>query len=131
MGKILFRAKRLDNGEWIKGFYAEGMYQANNMLAEHCIIQSNCYPVAIDPKTLGQYRQDLDAFDGDWITAKTKEMPVDHVEGYLAYEDLECRLLQNDVNFPACSFAVIEPRSVVVTGLNIHDNPELLEPQED
>lgn len=127
MSTIKFRAKRLDNNEWIEGFYVEGCYQANNMLAEHGIIQPNCYPVAIDPKTLGQFRPDINAFDGDWITAKTNKNPQEHIEGFLTFNDMECVIEQNDNNFPICSFAVIDRLSIEVSRKNIFDNPELLE----
>lgn len=127
METIRFRAKRLDNNQWIEGFYVEQVLQANSMIAEHAIMQPNCYPVAIDPKTLGQYRQDIKAFDGDWIKAKTNKNPVSHVEGFLVFSDMECAIEQTDDSFPMCSFAAIDRLTVEVTGKNIYDNPELLE----
>lgn len=124
---VLFRAKRKDNNEWIQGYYVKDAMQANSMIAEHAIMQPNCYPVEIVIETLGQYREDIKAFDGDWIKAKTNTHPVDHLEGFLDYQDMECVLEQNSNYFPVCSFHVIDRLSIEVTGKNIYDNPELLE----
>ena len=49
MREILFRGKRLDNDEWIEGFYIKGS-------TRHCITKSlGSLPVDIDPKTISQY----------------------------------------------------------------------------
>lgn len=125
MDKILFRAKRKGNGGWIQGFYVEKAMQANSLIAEHAIQLANCYPVEIDKETLGQYRQDIKAFDGDWIIAKTNVIQSQKVEGFLDFQYMECVIVQNDDNFPVCSFAVLDRLSIKVTGKNIHDSPEL------
>jgi hypothetical protein len=127
MNKILFRGKSTENGEWIKGSYVEDDIQANGIIAKHAIKPAGCYPIEIDPKTLGQYRQDIKAFDGDWIKAKTNKTPVDHIEGFLDFQDMECVIEQNSNYFPICSFAAIDRLSIEVTGENIHDNPELMD----
>ncbi len=123
---IKFRAKRLDNGKWIEGFYVEQSVQANGLIADHAIMQPNCYPVAIDKDTLGQYREDIKSWDGDWIIAETNTYPPITVEGFLDFQDMECVIEQNDDNFPVCSFAKIDRLKIQVTGKNIYDNPELL-----
>lgn len=126
MNQLLCRAKRKDNSEWIKGFYVKDALQHNSIIAEDAIQQPGCYPVAIDKVTLGQYREDLKAFDGDWIIAETNKGTSQKVEGFLDFQDLECVIEQNDGSFPVCSFTAIDRRSIRLTGKNIHDNPELI-----
>ena len=66
MREILFRAKRIDDGEWVEGYYA--MMGKGNLI-RHYIVQNcaltglfedpedNMYfnDVEIDPETIGQY----------------------------------------------------------------------------
>jgi hypothetical protein len=124
--KILFRGKRTDTGEWATGFYIENALQANSLIAKTAIAPEGCYPIEIDAKTLGQYRSDIKAFDGDWIKAKTSKTPEENIEGFLTFQDMECVIEQNCGHFPICSFAVIDRLTVEVTGENIYDNPSLL-----
>jgi hypothetical protein len=127
MEKILFRGMRTDNGEWVKGFYVEDALQANNLIAKSAIQPNGCYPIEINPETLGQYRPDIKAFDGDWIKAQTNTSPTSSIEGFLDFQDMECVIEQNDNHFPICSFAVIDRLTIEVTGENIYDKPSLIE----
>lgn len=122
---ILFRAKRKDNGEWIEGFYVQRVIQVNGMIAEHAIQKAGVYPVEIDIDTLGQYREDIQAFEGDWIEAETSRHPSEKVEGALIFSDMEYCLETNDNQAPLVCFAVIDRLSIKVTGKNIYDNPEI------
>ena len=125
---IKFRAKRLDNNQWIEGSYIHFGLMANSMVAEHTIAQKGCYPVAVDRKTIGQWREDIGAYDGDWVIGETNVIPVTKVEGFVDFQDLTCVIEQpNDESFPVCSFGIINPLNLVVTKKNIFDNPELLE----
>jgi len=126
MRENTFRGKRKDNGQWVHGFYTEDALQANSMIAKVAIQPAGCYPVEVDEDTVGQYRPDIKAFDGDWITAETNIHPSCKIEGVLIFHDMECAIEQNDDNFPVCSFSVIDRLSVNVSGKNIYDNPELL-----
>ena len=57
MREILFRAKRIDNGEWVEGFYVN-RFDVNEEI-EHLIFWRKSYTVweyaKIDPETLCQF----------------------------------------------------------------------------
>lgn len=57
MREILFKAKRVDNGEWVEGFYIKRYDLLDN--EEHFIFHSDSYTVweyaGIDPETLCQF----------------------------------------------------------------------------
>lgn len=57
MREILFKAKRIDNGEWVEGYYQRRYYFLGN--EEHLIFRADSYKVweyaEIDPETLCQF----------------------------------------------------------------------------
>ncbi len=58
MREILFKAKRIDNGEWVEGYYAiaidkRGIRQHNILVADHSLGYFKWY--VIDENTLCQY----------------------------------------------------------------------------
>jgi uncharacterized phage protein (TIGR01671 family) len=57
MREILFKAKRVDNGEWVEGYYQKRYDLLDN--EEHFIFHTDSYRVweyaEIDPKTLCQF----------------------------------------------------------------------------
>ena len=57
MREILFRAKRIDNGEWVEGFYVGLRPNLQSMKPESChrIYGLNTMYYEIDPETICQY----------------------------------------------------------------------------
>lgn len=57
MREILFKAKRIDNGEWVEGYYQRRYYFLGN--EEHLIFHADSYKVweyaETDPETLCQF----------------------------------------------------------------------------
>ena len=129
MREILFRGKRIDNGEFVIGFYVQHGNAAHYILD----VRHGGYEdtkgeffvprwYAVVPETVGQYTGLTDKngkkiFEGDIVVA----------EGYVyVCQWNECNIefgLANEVeSFGLC---YVYP-DVEVIG-NIHDNPELLE----
>lgn len=130
MREILFRGKRLDNGEWVEGFYAR-LYDSKGNVSHRIYsgyAESDCgefYPewFEVDPNTIGRCinrrdRNDKKLFQGDIV-----EMYFAYTEnerGIAVVEDEHC-VFMDDLGkmFPqdVYDFEVIG---------NVHDNKELL-----
>jgi uncharacterized phage protein (TIGR01671 family) len=131
MREILFRGKRIDNGEWVEGYY---VYDESGQTTEEptaYIVSLNTHPCGwslipykVIPETLGQYTGLTDKngkriFEGDIVKLTLK----DGVElGEIDWSDYLMRFTfvspEGRYGFDRdCVFEVIG---------NIHDNPELL-----
>lgn len=53
--QILFRGKRIDNGEWEGGYYAKFGYTEKERSYIIPVYASALYAIEIDPATIGQY----------------------------------------------------------------------------
>ena len=127
MREILFRGKRIDNGEWVEGFYVG---DTGDGCHEICDINSGTgHRVEVDPATVGQYTGLTDKngkriFEGDILL-------LDDIKGFVNYgTGCFCvRMLKPDYLYrsnPAIDIVLNEYPGLEVIG-NIHDNPELLE----
>ncbi len=80
MREILFRGKRLDNGEWIYGHYAKLPHPITAFLKDHIVevkfdesdVVGNIEYILVDPETVGQFTGVFDnncnkIFDGDIV----------------------------------------------------------------
>ena len=146
MRKILFRGKRLDNGEWIQGFLAllgDDYYIAPDINAYtsmggrgkgRCMLFGHYYQVL--PETVGQFTGLIDKngktiFEGDNI----KIVPdYDYSDDYsiskvYSYNGILCVDYHGD-DFDSTALGFLDdylPDGDFEVIGNIHDNPKLLE----
>lgn len=144
MTEILFRGKRVDNGEWIEGSFVK--YTDYDGDKVYLIYASNGNPNDIIPETVGQYTGLIDKngkkiFEGDILQGY--QYPY-LSEGHFNYY-AEVIYFENCPAFGLYTFK--NPNLDIVNGIssgntdfmeswesedweiigNIHDNPELLE----
>lgn len=130
MREILFRGKRLDNDEWVEGFYST-VYFGNGR--EPAIIPDEEFkwePFRVNPETVGQYTGLTDKngkkiFEGDIVKyGNSPCLVVFEQRNGTAYFGI---VISEIETYGFGNYA--SPDVVEVIG-NIYDNPELLEVEE-
>lgn len=136
----LYRGKRIDNGEWAHGFYAqcdekydngcEGHMYREGVATIHYIIDRKGNSVMVDSKTVGQYtgmndKNGVGIFENDIVNIQyfcneyheeTRMVMLDGVHGFSPL-NWESYCDNCDETTHICEIEIIN---------NIHDNPELL-----
>ena len=138
MREILFRGKRIDNGEWVVGIpwifappvnkavivYAMGLVGEDDDTSRYC----ECHEV--DPSTIGQYTGLTDKngkkiFEGDIVreddVVRNGKIQIEGQAGRVSFVKC-CYIIEFGESW---DFLATNAKSVKVIG-NIHDNPELL-----
>ena len=117
----IWRGKRVDNGEWVKGFLVRmwGKFQLQDQENENLVIE-------IDPSTLGECtcvcdKNDAFIFEGDIVEYDNRICEINYIE-WLAMFDMNP--VGGKRNQEPTLSKVISPDMRVIG--NIHDNPELL-----
>ena len=124
MREILFRGKRLDNGEWVEGDLVHSVYK----IGDTCVgtYGSSLGMHQVDPSTVGQYTGIRDKngeriFEGDIVKGR--------YSGKVAAVQAEvwnCGCCHGVLGFSTETCDPDLGDTLVVIG-NIHDNPEMLE----
>lgn len=129
MRDILFRGKRLDNGEWVYGSLLQVEYDDGSVVTAIFDRKDSGGDAEVHPSTVGQYTGLMDKngeriFEGDALT-------VDGEDGFFALEFQEdtARFVMYGDSI-VVDFDNFWSYEVEVMG-NIHDNPELLEEDKD
>lgn len=127
--EILFRGKRVDNGEWVEGYYCLGPYSG-----EPVIMRDDGSCKKIDPSTRGEYtgltdRNGKRIFEGDIVQypieqGKHRDTNLHRVvferRGGSAYFGI---VMDKDETWQFC--LSVPAKLMEIVG-NIHDNPELV-----
>ena len=129
MRDIIFRGKRIDNGEWVEGNYCAAEYITGDGI-EHLIIEvpRNGCSAKINPKTVGQYTGLTDKngkkiFEGDIV--KTDKFSEPNKQYIIKYDlQFGAFIGQDRYNSYFVTFDGDSGEFEVIG--NIHDNPELL-----
>lgn len=127
MREILIRGKRVDNGEWVYGYFVK-------MLWEYIIIpledKNTVYPVV--PETVGQYTGLTDKngrkiFEGDIVGLTYYTLSEERkVIAEVAYEEESAAFVLYSFGTENKGICAEICNTNKVIG-NIHDNPEMLE----
>ena len=139
MREILFRAKRIDNGEWVEGQYAYILNSKteNGEPIKHFICNgTNVFNYEVDPETLCQYTGLKDKngnriWENDIVSINTYSYmePEEDYFGKVVYaEGYACWCIQHpdyEKPIPLCECEGSYQTDRIIEG-NIFDNPELL-----
>lgn len=131
MREILFRGKRLDNGEWVEGDLRHGGYVNND--SETYIMKSDyaLHNIPVDPKTVCQFtgltdKNGVKVWEGDIVRDCDEENEV-FVVKYYAHSGYAAFDVEPEINCDCNGLSyLMELGSAEVIG-NIFDNPELVE----
>lgn len=138
MREILFRGRRLDNGEWIQGYYELNAYLLGTIEEEifPTIKEFHGSTHRVDPETVGQYVGWTDCkgqkiFEGDIVQIT---LPIGGgrqiVQVSKVYFDNGCFCVNWGGDFrprPRTSIDSFVPATIFEIIGNIHTSPELLE----
>lgn len=126
MREILFRGKRVSDGEWLLGCLI--CYTRKGELV--CCIHGDYYSHAIDPATVGQFTGLTDKngkkiFEGDILAAKLFGNHID--KGVVRYGQYNCSCCDGVYGWYVDGGDIRDAEELCEVIGNIHDNPELME----
>ena len=136
MREILFKAKRIDNGEWVEGYYQKRYDLLGN--EEHLIFHADSYKVweyaEIVPETICQFTGLCDKngkriWESDvvWLVYDGKE----HIYQIVwDNSELDFKATNGEENYGSNFEYLLCCDEIEVIG-NIFDNPELLQEESD
>ena len=131
MREILFRGKRVDNGEWAYGSLLRDTEQNDDYIAE-CFEDGAAYIREVIPETVGQYtgltdKNGTKIFEGDIVSTDIKRpyLIVEFRDGCFMFNCNDGGEDYYDIMLPICKEPQKEYKYGEVIG-NIHDNPEML-----
>lgn len=125
MRDILFRGKRLDNGEWVYGSLLQVEYDDGSVVTAIFDRKDSGGDAEVHPSTVGQYTG-LNDKNGERIF-EWDVLTVDGEDGFfvLEFQEDTARFVMSGDSV-VVDFDNFWSYEVEVMG-NIHDNPELLE----
>lgn len=121
MSEILFRGKRVDNGEWVEGYYSPVNIPITGNMG-HFINVGGYRAVEIDPETVSQFtglcdKNGVKIFEGDIIKY------FDDWIGKIEYDSDSALFVVSFVDGDDDNFGRVSCGDCEVIG-NIYDNPE-------
>ena len=128
MRDIIFRGKRINNGEWVEGYFVN-LWLVHYQKHQPIITDNNAVSYDVDPSTVGQYTGLTDKngkkiFEGDIVAI---ERGWNKTAKYHVFFDPQiCGFIGDSINYIGFTTFGDDGINMEVIG-NIHDNPELLE----
>lgn len=126
--EILFRGKRVDNGEWVEGYYCPtpfSRFPCKPSIYAVATINDHWRGIEVIFETVGQFtgltdKNDAKIFEGDILKFRSGIYSVE-------WDNEHSKFLQRDGQFSRELHIWIAKSEIVG---NIHDNPELLKGEE-
>lgn len=141
MREIIFRGKRVDNGEWVEGnliqnydccFIARKNNYSNIGYCYDCDIPfSDDEMFEVKPESIGQFigltdKNDKKIFEGDVVEFKHKGKKV---TGQVTYKYCRFEIYSKGISYSLKNLYLLPQPDIKAIG-NIHDNSELLKAEE-
>ena len=125
--EILFRGKRIDNGEWVEGYFVN-LWLMHYQKHQPIITDNNAVSYDVDPPTVGQYTGLTDKngkkiFEGDIVAIERGWNET--VKYHVFFDPQICGFIGDSINYIGFTTFGDDGINMEVIG-NIHDNPELL-----
>lgn len=136
MREILFRGKRVDNGEWVYGAFCPDVLEIDaygktvggkpiwldGWIRRYCAEENHMKMYEVERSTVGQYtgladKNGVKIFEGDIILYYGKNYIVKFIDGFAAFD---LRSVDNMSSPPPITSNTILHMSIAG---NIHDNP--------
>lgn len=124
MREILFRGKRIDNGEWVQGYpcrYGWIGKEKDYIIPDYA---SALYTAEIDPETIGQYTGIVDKYGMKIFEGDIVWNDYDNDKGKVEWDNDMAKFIITFSTF-TIDFDNIYGDELDVIG-NVYDNPELL-----
>ena len=129
MREILFRAKGKDTSQWYYG----DLFQPRGGFATHIVKEGKTEMVEVDPETVGQYigledKNGKKIFEGDIVASESWKGGYNYAPVH--YGEWNCSCCDGVYGWSFYPEDIRNPEFYEVAG-NIHDNPELLEKEDE
>lgn len=127
MREILFRGKRIDNNQWIEGyFFPQSYYGRNRWFIASCVQNGSIQGFEVDHNTVGQYTGLTDKngkkiFEGDIISDGKITRQIIWDEEWAKFRGVTNNVYRDS---SLCQSWLDEYEKVIIG--NIHDNPDLI-----
>ena len=126
MREYKFRAKRIDNGEWVYGYYWTN--ENGNYFIRKTVDLNGCFTIEdieVDPNTVGQYiglkdKNSVEIYEGDIVK---DAWGINMLVKYINTGFYLCRKNTNGEYSKISNWRNLQTKEVIG---NIYNNPELL-----
>jgi len=90
MRQIIFRAKRIDNGEWVQGDLVRNAFNGSSKVMDFGIQRPNYFPHEVDPETVCQFtgltdKNGVKIWENEWLYATVRSAVFHNYQGKVIF----------------------------------------------